>query len=237
MDQSRESILLIDDDKVLSSLLSTYLKTEGLEVDLAYDGREGLMRVEEGSYSLIILDGIFPGGQDGFTVLQNIRAKIDTPVLMLTARSDDRDRIVGLEMGADDCLAKPFNPRELLARIHAILRRKKSFRSEETINLDRRYKIGDVELNYNARAVLRAGVPVEVTAVEFDILDMLMRQDGELVTRDELAREILGRSLAPDDRSVDVHVSRLRKKLAFNDDKTEHIKAIRGAGYIYVSSV
>lgn len=158
MDQSLENILIIDDDKVLCSLLATYLKTEGLEVDLAHDGKEGLEKALGGRYSLIILDVMLPGGQNGFAVLQNIRTKKDTPVLMLTARGEEVDRIIGLEMGADDYLAKPFNPRELLARIHAILRRVKSLKTEEAArSTDKRYKVDDVELNYSARIALRGG--------------------------------------------------------------------------------
>jgi DNA-binding response OmpR family regulator len=238
MEQLEESILVIDDDQALCELLAEYLTNEGFKIDLAHNGREGLTKAADGRYSLLILDVMLPGGQNGFAVLQGIRSKIDTPVLMLTARGDDVDRIIGLEMGADDYLSKPFNPRELLARIHAILRRVPALRQAEISELThRKYKIDDVELNYDARAVLREGEPVEVTAVEFSILVKLMRNAGELVTRDELAQEILGRPLSPYDRSVDVHVSRLRKKLSSNDGKTERIKSIRGAGYIYVSSV
>lgn len=237
MDQLKERILVIDDDQTLCELLEEYLATEGFKIDLAHDGREGIKKAVDGGYSLLILDVMLPGGQNGFAVLQNIRSKIDTPVLMLTARGDDVDRIIGLEMGADDYLSKPFNPRELLARIHAILRRIRALRQEEASELtQRKYKIDDVELDYDARAVLRAGESVEVTAVEFSILDKLMRNASELVTRDELAQEVLGRPLSPYDRSVDVHVSRLRKKLSSNNGKTERIKSIRGAGYIYVSS-
>jgi DNA-binding response OmpR family regulator len=237
MEQTNESILVIDDDQALCELLTEYLAAEGFTVDLAYDGWEGLEKAIGGRYSLIILDVMLPGGQNGFAVLQNIRTKKDTPVLMLTARGEEVDRIIGLEMGADDYLAKPFNPRELLARIHAILRRVKSLKTEEAArSADKRYKVDDVELNYSARIALRGGEPVEMTAVEFNILDILMRNAGELVTRDALAREVLGRPLSPYDRSVDVHVSRLRKKLSSDDGRTERIKSIRGAGYIYVSS-
>lgn len=234
--QSPERILIIDDDKVLCSLLSAYLKTEGMIIDLAHDAAEGQARALGGKYSLIILDVIFPGGQNGFKVLQKIRTKTDMPVLILTSRSDEVDRIIGLEMGADDYISKPFNPRELLARIHAILRRACPLNQEENNNKADKYKIDDVELNYCARTVLRSGIPVVITSVEFNILDKLMRNAGELVTRDELAKDVLGRPLSPYDRSVDVHISHLRKKLRPNDGGTEHIKSIRGAGYVYVSS-
>jgi two-component system, OmpR family, response regulator CpxR len=237
MEHFKESILVIDDDQSLCELLAEYLTNEGFTIDLAHDGGEGMEKALSRRYSLLILDVMLPGGQNGFAVLQNIRAKTDTPVLMLTARGDDVDRIIGLEMGADDYLSKPFNPRELLARIHAILRRVQSLHQEAVSgSAVERHKIGDVELNYNARVVLRAGVPVELTSVEFNILDKLMRNAGELVTRDELAQEVLGRPLSPYDRSVDVHVSRLRRKLGSDDGRTDRIKSIRGAGYIYVCS-
>ncbi len=239
MEQLKESILIIDDDQALCELLGEYLTNEGFTIDLAHDGREGMEKAIARRYSLLILDVMLPGGYNGFDVLQNIRAKTDTPILMLTARGDDVDRIIGLEMGADDYLSKPFNPRELLARIHAILRRMQSLRQGEVsaVSVVERRKIDDVELNYTARTVIRAGVTVELTSVEFNILDMLMRNAGELVTRDELAKEVLGRPLSSYDRSVDVHVSRLRKKLGSDEGRTERIKSIRGAGYIYVSSL
>lgn len=236
MEQVKESILIIDDDQKLCELLSEYLTNEGFIIDLAHDGREGTAKALGRKYSLLILDVMLPGGQNGFAVLQTIRGKIDTPVLMLTARGEDIDRIIGLEMGADDYLPKPFNPRELLARIHAILRRIKTSRPQTSLSADKKYKAGDVELNYSARTVFQGGKSVEVTIVEFNILDMLIRRAGELVTRDELAREVLGRPLSPYDRSVDVHVSRLRKKLSHYGGETERIKSVRGSGYVYISS-
>lgn len=235
--QTEERILIIDDDKVLCSLLSTYLKAEGMEADLAHDLEEAKIKAFNEKYSLIILDVILPGRQNGLTLLQNIRGKINTPVLILTSRGDEVDRIIGLEMGADDYLSKPFNPRELLARIHAVLRRTRSMGKEEKMETAGKYKIDDVELNYNTRTVLRSGIVVETTSIEFNILDKLMRNAGELVTRDTLARDVLGRQLSPFDRSVDVHISHLRKKLSSTSDGTERIKSIRGAGYVYVSSM
>lgn len=235
MEQVKKSILVIDDDQKLCELLAEYLANEGFTIDLAHDSREGIVKFPGRKYSLIILDVMLPGGQNGFSVLQKIRSKTDTPVLMLTARGEDVDRIIGLEMGADDYLSKPFNPRELLARIRAILRRVNKSKHETSLTTDSKYKIGDVELNCSARTVFKAGKIIEMTAVEFNILDILMRHAGELVTREQLAREVLGRSLSPYDRSVDVHVSRLRKKLNA-DSLTEHIKSVRGSGYVYASS-
>lgn len=237
MGHSPEHILIIDDDKVLCSLLSTYLETDGLEVDFVDNGEDGLERALTGCYSLIILDVMLPGGYNGFAVLQNIRMKINTPVLMLTARGEEVERIIGLEMGADDYLAKPFNPRELLARIHAIFRRVHYVRDEEVPEVTgKKYRIGDVEINIGARVVLQRGKVVDLTEAEFNILSKLMQRAGEVVTRDELVREVLGRSLSPFDRSIDVHVSRLRKKLGGDNFGAEQIMSIRGAGYIYATS-
>jgi DNA-binding response OmpR family regulator len=237
MNQSKESILVIDDDKELCELLAEYLKPEGFTVQAAHDGETGMEMALANGYSIILLDVMLPGRQNGFAVLQNIRAKITTPVLMLTARGEDVDRIVGLEMGADDYLPKPFNPRELLARIHAILRRVRAIGQVQTSDaITGKYKVDDIELNINARIVSCAGTRVDFTSVEFNILEVLMRNVGKIVTRDTLANDVLGRSLSPYDRSIDVHVSRLRKKLGCNSDSPERIKAIRGAGYIYVGS-
>jgi two-component system response regulator CpxR len=157
---------------------------------------------------------------------------------MLTARGDDVDRIVGLEMGADDYLPKPFNPRELLARINAILRRSRLLWSNHAGNSKRaeKYKVADIELNVSAREVFKAGLPVDLTSVEFDILEILMHNAGNIVSRDELTKEVLGRSFSPYDRSIDVHVSRLRKKLGTGISSAERIKSIRGTGYIFVRS-
>jgi two-component system response regulator CpxR len=237
MNQSKESILVIDDDKELCDLLAEYLKPEGFTIQAAHDGETGMEMALANGYSIILLDVMLPGGHNGFAVLQNIRAKITTPVLMLTARGEDVDRIVGLEMGADDYLPKPFNPRELLARIHAILRRVRAIGQVQTSDsITGKYKVDDIELNINARIVSCAGTRVDFTSVEFSILEVLMRNVGKIVTRDTLANDVLGRSLSPYDRSIDVHVSRLRKKLGCNSDSPERIKAIRGAGYIYVGS-
>jgi two-component system response regulator CpxR len=234
MDQSLEHILVIDDDKELCSLLVTYLKPEGFEVEEAHDGKKGIEMALSRKYSLLVLDVMLPGRLNGFNVLQHIRVKTALPILMLSARGEDIDRIVGLEMGADDYLSKPFNPRELLARIRTIIRRSRSV-IEEVITGEHtvRYKIGDTELDCGTRVAYCANEPVKLTAVEFHLLEVLIQNAGQVVTRDKLTKDVLDRTLSPYDRSIDVHVSKLRKKLGHRSCGTERIKAIRGSGYIY----
>ncbi len=232
-----ENILVIDDDRELCELLGEYLKPEGFEVEVAYNGEVGIEKVLSKKYCIVILDIMLPGGQNGFEVLQRLRAKTGIPVIMLTARGNDVDRIVGLEMGADDYIPKPFNPRELLARIHAVLRRSITMQQEITASMGaKKYSFGDLELDVCARVVLKANKVLELTNVEFQLLEKLMLNCGRVVSRDDLANEVLDRPLSPYDRSIDVHVCRLRKKLGTEQDGSERIKAIRGTGYIFVYS-
>jgi DNA-binding response OmpR family regulator len=230
-------LLVIDDDIELCELLSDYLKPEGFEITSIHDGKQGLQKVLSGAgeYDLIVLDVMLPG-MNGFEVLQRIRSQLDTPVLMLTARDEEVDRIVGLEMGADDYLPKPFNPRELVARARAILRRTKD-RPDKGITpfTPEKIVLGDIELDMGARAVRREGKRLELTSVEFNILEILLRAAGHVVTREQLAESVLGRPLTAYDRSVDVHLSSLRKKLGHRYGETERIKTIRGVGYIYAN--
>lgn len=225
-------ILIVDDDVDLGELLTKYLQREGFEFDMVHDGRLGVERALSGDYALVILDVMLPG-LNGFEVLSQIRNKSNLPVLMLTARGDDVDRIVGLEMGADDYLPKPFNPRELIARVRAILRRTKTETGEAVSAAPELLAIGDVEIDKGTREVKRGGKPVALTAVEFDLLEILLRSVGQIVTREELVKSILGRNLSPFDRSIDTHVSNLRKKLGHTVGDIERIKTIRGVGYIY----
>src|SRR3954465_4752175 len=224
-----ERILVIDDDTELCSLVSEYLRPEGFQVSCVHDGRTGLSSALTGDYLIVVLDVMLPG-MNGFDVLRKIRDSSRLPVLLLTARGEDVDRIVGLEIGADDYLPKPFNPRELLARIGAILRR-----SHETATRDAADKltVGDVGLDPGTRMVRRAGEKIELTAVEFNLLEQLLRSAGRVVEREDLAQEVLGRKLSAFDRSLDVHVSNLRKKLGERRDGEDRIKTIRGVGYIY----
>jgi two-component system response regulator CpxR len=222
-----DRILVIDDDVELSELVAEYLTPEGFTVEAVHDGEEGVARVGARPYALVVLDVMLPG-IGGFEALRRIRAGSSIPVLMLTARGGDVDRIVGLELGADDYLPKPFNPRELVARIRAILRRTRTEAGPRE-----RLLVSDLELDPGAREVRRAGQKVELTTVEFDLLETLLRGAGQVVTRERLAQEALGRNFSPLDRSVDMHVSNLRKKLGPAPHGGDRIKAIRGVGYIY----
>lgn len=228
-----DRLLIVDDDLELCELVREYLTSEGFEVEAAHDGKQGVERFLSGNFSLMVLDVMLPG-INGFEALRRTRAKSSAPVLMLTARGDDVDRIVGLEIGADDYLPKPFNPRELVARIRAILRRTEPKSDESSVTTARKpLSVGDIELDHGAHVVRRAGSPVEVTSVEFTLLEALLVSAGQVVTREELAKTALGRNLALFDRSVDMHISHLRRKLGRGLDGSERIKTIRGAGYVY----
>jgi two-component system response regulator CpxR len=228
-------ILVVDDDLDLCELLAKYLQREGFEVEMVHSGEQGVERAMSGDYALVVLDVMLPG-LNGFDVLSHIRRRSGVPVLMLTARGDDVDRIVGLEMGADDYLQKPFNPRELIARIRAILRRARTDIAESnTPPSPERFSVGDVEMDKGTRIVTRGGEQLPLTTVEFDLLEALMRAAGHIVSREDLVKSILGRNFTPYDRSIDTHVSNLRKKLGHYVDGIERIKTIRSVGYIYAS--
>jgi len=236
MKQVMSRILVVDDDLDLCELLEKYLLREGFEIEMVHSGDRGCERALSGEHSLVVLDVMLPT-VNGFEALSEIRKKSRVPVLMLTARGDDVDRIVGLEMGADDYLPKPFNPRELIARIRAILRRTKMDGSESgRLAAPEQLTVGDVELDKGTRVVTRAGEQLALTTVEFDLLEALLRAAGHVVTREELVKAILGRNFSPFDRSIDTHVSNLRKKLGHTRDGVERIKTIRGVGYIYASA-
>jgi two-component system, OmpR family, response regulator CpxR len=222
-------ILIIDDDEELTELVSEYLSAEGFEVEAVHSGDEGLGRAQNGGYDLAVLDVMLPG-MNGFEVLRNLREVSSLPVLMLTARGDDNERIVGLEIGADDYLPKPFNPRELLARLRAILRRVEGSVHE---GLPERLSVDDVELVTAARSVTVGGEPVTLTSLEFDLLAALLNEAGKTVRKEDLSEKVLERKLSPYDRSLDMHISNLRKKLGLRADGSERIKTIRSAGYIY----
>ncbi len=227
-------LLVIDDDLELCELLTDYLGTEGFEVETAHEGNEGAQRALSGEHALVVLDVMLPV-MNGFDVLRHIREKSKIPVLMLTARGDDIDRIVGLELGADDYLAKPFNPRELVARIRAIQRRVEATIQAKGKDAGQKkmLSVGDVVLDPGTRTVLQNGHPVELTSVEFSLLEALLQQAGDVIPREELVRNVLGRRLSPYDRSIDVHISSLRKKLGHLSANSERIKTVRGIGYQY----
>ena len=222
-------ILIIDDDEELTELVSEYLSAEGFEIEAVHSGNDGLTRAKDGNYDLAILDVMLPG-MNGFEVLKKLRESSTLPVLMLTARGDDDERIIGLEIGADDYLPKPFNPRELLARLRAILRRVEGSVHE---GLPERIVVDDVELISAARAVSVGGKPVTLTSLEFDLLAALLNEAGKTVRKEDLSEKVLERKLSPYDRSLDMHISNLRKKLSLRADGTERIKTIRSAGYVY----
>lgn len=227
------TILIIDDDRELCDLLRDYLGSEGFTVEAVHDGEEGASRACSGPWGLIVLDVMLPK-LSGFEVLRRIRSSSPTPVLMLTARGDEIDRIVGLEMGADDYLPKPFNPRELVARLRAIQRRAGPAIAESEIASES-LEAGDIRIDPGSRTVSRGGKEVEVTSVEFSVLEVLLRTAGKVISREDLCLQALGRKLSYQDRSIDVHVSSLRKKLGPSREGGERIKSVRGVGYIYAS--
>ena len=229
-----ERVLVIDDDVALCELLTEYLAPEGFQAESVHDGEKGLERACDGDYDLIVLDVMLPR-INGFEVLRQLRTKTTTPIVMLTARGEEVDRIVGLEIGADDYLPKPFNPRELVARIRAILRRTRQERGQAVPPLmSNMLRVGDVEIDTGARLVFRLGQRVDLTSVEFNLLEILLSRAGQLVPREELIKTVLGRSPYPYDRSIDVHISKLRKKLGHEMAGIERIKTIRNVGYLYV---
>ena len=228
-----DKILIIDDDAELCEMLSEYLRKEGFEVETVQHGGRGLERARNGDHHMIVLDVMLPG-MNGFDLLRELRTSSDIPVLLLTARGDELDRIVGLEIGADDYLSKPFNARELLARIRAIGRR--NVREQRGPNAPKHpVAVGDVELDPASRTITLNGKILEVTTVEFNLLEVLLRAAGNVVSRDEIASVVLGRELSPFDRSIDVHISKLRKKMGNLPNGRERIKTIRNTGYMYVS--
>jgi len=230
-------ILIIDDDIELCQLLSDYLESEGFETTAVHTGGAGAELVGSGDYDLVILDVMLPE-LSGFDVLRRLRTVSMVPVLMLTARGDDVDRIVGLELGADDYLPKPFNPRELVARIRAIQRRSLTPVEEGgAVATPVRPEIlhcGDLTLDTGQHLVVCGGKAVEVTGVEFSLLYQLLKNAGRVVSRDELAAAVLGRKLEMFDRSIDVHISSLRKKLGRRAGGRERILTVRGVGYQYL---
>ena len=223
-----EHVLVIDDDAELCSLVSRFLVREGFQIDAVNGGAQGIERALSGDYALVVLDVMMPE-MSGFDVLRRIRAESPLPVLMLTARGDALDRVLGLEMGADDYLPKPFSPPELAARIRAILRRAKPPVTQGNSTIT----IGEIELDSGARVVRHGHQLINLTTVEFDLLEALMRGAGQVLNREKLTRDILGREFSPFDRSIDTHVCNLRKKIGPLPDGGDRIKGVRGIGYLY----
>jgi len=225
--QVQLSLLLVDDDKELCAMMKEFFAEAGHRLDCEYDGRRGLASAAGGTYDLVILDVMLPV-IDGFTVLQHLRRRNNLPVIILTARVQHQDRILGLNAGADDYLSKPFDPDELLARIRAVLRR------TETTNWKGRNEvtIGDIRINGTTRQLWIAGSPAELTQMEFDLLEILMRSAGRVVSRDEITLALFERPAAPFDRILDVHISHLRRKLKGGRNL---IRTIRGVGYVFAA--
>ncbi len=219
-------ILLVDDDTELCASLKRLLAMDGFDVTAVHDAASGAQRALSEKFELAILDVMLPGG-DGRKILKRIRMQSRMPVIMLTARGDEADRIAGLEGGADDYLPKPFNVRELVARIRAVLSRVAETKLPDI------FKVGDLEVHSSRRLVKRKGEEIDLTGAEFDILLLLLRSAGKVLSRDEIAEAALGRPIGALDRSVDNHISNLRKKLGAHDGKAERIQNVRGSGYIY----
>ena len=227
-------LLLIDDDIEFCELLSECLGSEGFELTPVHDGKEGLEQALAGRdlYDLIILDLMLPG-MSGFEILRRLRSEFDKPVVMFTGRDQEFDRLIALEMGADDFIVKPCSAREFIARINAILRRAGGRSAHASVSGQSPIAVGDVVLDSNSRAVRRNGEVLYLTSVEFNLLHALLEAAGRVVPRERLASQVLGRDLSAYDRSLDVHVSRLRKKLGHKFNGIERIKTVRKVGYLY----
>ena len=237
-------ILLVDDDVELTNLLAELLSLEGFDIHVVHNGQEALTELELQTYDIILLDIMMPV-LNGIETLKQLRQKLTTPVLMLSARDDDIDRVLGLELGADDYLPKPFNDRELVARIKAILRRTagnsplatdvitpSSQTAEEN---SKQLSFGGVELHPGRQQAIFEGKDLDLTGTEFALLQMLMRNPGQILSRELLSLEILGKRLTPYDRAIDMHISNLRKKLPERNDHLPWFKTLRGRGYLLVT--
>jgi len=229
-----DQILLADDDIELGEMLAQYLGTEGFGVEAAHDGETALAMARAGHYDLVILDVMMPR-LGGFDVLRELRQRSLVPVLMLTARGEDVDSIVGLELGADDYLAKPCNPRVLVARVRAILRRAAGAAAAGADPAAPQVlALGDIEMQTGTRRVYCGGLLVPLTSTEYSVLEVLLRSAGRVVSKSQLSEHALGRELTPYDRSLDMHVSSLRRKLGPLYGQEERIKTVRSVGYQYI---
>ena len=229
-------ILLVDDDEGLVELLAQVMELEGFTIDIANNGQEALEKLDS-SHDLILLDVMMPV-LNGIETLKRIRQKFETPVLMLTARGDEIDRVIGLELGADDYLPKPFNDRELVARMKAILRRSHNKTDaeavEQSVPLDEHkpLEFQGITLYPGRQQAVYHGKDLDLTGTEFLLLQMLIRNPGQILSRDLLSMEVLGKRLSPFDRAIDMHMSNLRKKLPVRDDSSPWFKTLRGRGYL-----
>ncbi|MER2470979.1 envelope stress response regulator transcription factor CpxR [Photorhabdus laumondii] len=227
-------ILLVDDDRELTSLLKELLEMEGFNVVIAHDGEQALKFLDD-SIDLLLLDIMMPR-KNGITTLKELRLHHQTPVIMLTARGSDLDRVLGLELGADDYLAKPFNDRELVARIRAILRRSNWSEQQQTDNGPPTLQVDNLQLNPGRQEANFANQILDLTGTEFTLLYLLAQHLGQVVSREHLSQEVLGKRLTPFDRAIDMHISNLRRKLPEREDGLPWFKTLRGRGYLMVST-
>jgi two-component system response regulator CpxR len=225
------SVLIIDDDLELCDMVVRLLSREGYSVEKSTDGEQGLRAALTGDYDVVLLDIMMPR-LDGLQLLRELRVKSQVHVIMLTAKGEEVDRVVGLELGADDYLAKPFFTRELIARIKAVLRRARP--DDAKAARQPVLEIGDLSLDPEGRTISRRGMPLDLTTAEFDVLQMLLIDAGKIVSRERLAR-VLGRNLGIFDRTIDMHISNLRKKLGALPQGAERIRTVRNAGYLYAN--
>ncbi|MEN8132032.1 MAG: response regulator transcription factor [Pseudomonadota bacterium] len=224
-------VLIVDDDIDFCEMLAEYLGTEGFGVDAAHDGERGAQQVLSGVYDVVVLDVMLPK-LNGFDVLRRVRTESQVPILMLTARGEEVDRIVGLEMGADDYLPKPCNPRELVARLRALLRRATSFQTDHGgAGIDEILHAGELDVHPASRHVTRGGATLDLTSTEYNLLEVLVRNAGRVVTKEFLSEKVLGRKLARYDRSIDMHVSKLRRKFGSGPKGKPLVQTVRGVGY------
>ncbi len=235
---NKKHILLIDDDHELAELLVDYLAQQDFIVRCCFDGQSGLEQAYNSKFDLILLDVMMPK-LNGFEVLKALGPEHKTPILMLTAKGDNNDKVLGLELGADDYLAKPFHHQELLARIKAILRRITVVNQQNQQALQQQHStllVNDIELNHGIRAVFCHKNAIELTGTEYQILTLLMEQQGKIISKDTISEQVLGRKLSPFDRSIDVHIGNIRRKFSpFCVD--EKIKTVRGAGYLFLTGI
>lgn len=225
-----DRVLIIDDDEILSAMLAEYLRDHDLEVEHAAQPTRGLSLLNKVHFDAVVLDVMLPE-IDGFEMVSRIRVDSDIPILMLTARGEETDRIVGLELGADDYLPKPFNPRELLARLRALIRRQRRAVTAGVPVL----RFGALEIDQTLRRVRRDGTERDVTGYQFDLLVALAQNAGRVMSRDELMRRVRGEELEPFDRSIDVHISRLRSAIEDDPKNPSRILTVRGVGYLFAS--
>lgn len=230
---NKKQILLIDDDNELAELLVDYLAQQGFVVHCCFDGQSGLEQAYSNKFDLILLDVMMPK-LNGFEVLKALGKEHKTPVLMLTAKGDNNDKVRGLELGADDYLSKPFHHQELLARINAILRRIQLVTQQTVQHETSLLLVNNIEINHAIRSVCCHGHHIELTGTEYQILSLLAENHGTIISKEAISEQVLGRKLSPFDRSIDVHVGNIRRKCALFCSQ-EKIKTVRGAGYLFLT--